>query len=192
MAASTSSTSTASTVTPPPEPQLPTVKQAGSSSQAISNTVSPPPPKSATPVAPLATTTPAETHRAVVPEPLNPYPGPYYTPNCGMDPINGGTNRDTVFHATDASKILFISDQSIHDQIAVGSKSILIPKRMTGWLYFPNGRKYRVDNGAVSSIVDRNGNTTSISSSASPIGITDPLNRYIHISVGGSPGRIER
>jgi hypothetical protein len=71
-------------------------------------------------------------------------------PNCQTDPINGGTDRGRTFRSTDGTDLIFIADSDVHDQPAVGTKSELVPRMMSGWLLFPDGRKFRIDSGAVS------------------------------------------
>jgi hypothetical protein len=106
-------------------------------------------------------------------------------PNCQTDPINGGTDRGRVFRSTDAASLIFIADADVRDKVAQASKySELTPVMMAGWLLFPDGRKFRVDSGRVSSITDRNGNQTTISGGT----VTDPLARQIQIATGTSAG----
>lgn len=117
-------------------------------------------------------------------EPLSPYSPPNYLPSCNMDPIHGGPNRGTVFRSADASDLLFISDSNIQEQIAVPtSDPELYPVWASGWLLFPNGRKYRIVNGLVTMIEDRNGNRTTLTyGSAGPNKITDSAGRVTEIS----------
>ncbi|HEX3681393.1 MAG TPA: hypothetical protein VHU83_02545, partial [Bryobacteraceae bacterium] len=105
-------------------------------------------------------------------------------PNCQTDPINGGTDRGRTFRSTDGTDLVFIADSDVHDQPAVGTKSELVPRMMAGWLLFPDGRKFRIDSGEVSSITDRNGNQTTLSGGT----VTDPLGRTIRIAEGTSAG----
>lgn len=103
---------------------------------------------------------------------------PYTTPNCGISP-QSGTDRGRVFRADDASDIVFIADNEVIDQIAYGTK--VGPGNMqhilSGWVLFPDGHKQRVDSGATTSLVDRNGNQISVGST-----ITDPLGRTVNIA----------
>ena len=103
---------------------------------------------------------------------------PYAQPQCNMNPFTTGTNRGRTFRAMDSSNILFIADQDVIDQVAILKNTWLVPKSMSGWLLFPDGQKYRVDGGAISRIVDRNGNQITFNGSA----ITDALGRPITVT----------
>jgi YD repeat-containing protein len=97
---------------------------------------------------------------------------------------NGGCNgpgpsRGTEFSSTDGSAVTFVSDSTIYD--ASYGNAMFYP---SGVLVMRDGTRYRIDNGRVSWIRDRNGNKTSytydiynrITSS------TDSLNRQVTIT----------
>ena len=105
---------------------------------------------------------------------------PYTQPQCSMNPLTTGTNRGRVFRATDTSDLLFIADSPVIDVVAIGEHGVLLPVKMSGWLLFPDGVKYRVDAGAVSRIVDRNGNQIKFSGGT----ITDALSRTVTLNNG--------
>ena len=90
-----------------------------------------------------------------------------------------------MFRSTDGTDLIFIADSDVRDKIAQASKyAELTPVMMAGWLLFPDGRKFRLDSGKVSSITDRNGNQTTLSGGT----VTDPLGRTIQIATGASAG----
>ncbi len=68
---------------------------------------------------------------------------------CG--PSNG-PSRGTVFKSFDGSAMTFVSDTPLEDKWAARFAPV------SGNLYMKNGVRYRVDNGNVSRITDRNGN----------------------------------
>lgn len=70
------------------------------------------------------------------------------------DPMGGNYTPKTLGHiflSVDGSGVKFISDE----EAWVG---VVLPK--TGYLYFPNGLRYRIEDGFVMSIEDKNGNKT--------------------------------
>jgi len=102
-----------------------------------------------------------------------------------------GTSRGTAFSSTDSSGLKFIADTDISDAAqAVTNFEIL--SYPTGNLMWPDGTRYRIVNGRVSSIRDRNGNLISFQYDVSGFlaTVTDSLNRTIqvtnHFSTGGS------
>jgi RHS repeat-associated protein len=70
---------------------------------------------------------------------------------AACSPTNG-PNRGTVFESWDGSGMTFISDSPIEDKWNVTAEGA------TGNLYLKNGVKYRIENGNVMKITDRNGN----------------------------------
>ena len=86
-------------------------------------------------------------------------------------------SRGTTFAGMDGSDITFIADTAISDSVYSLADD---GAHQTGWLYFPNGTKYRIDNfGNVASIIDRNGNTASLTYPDDDIAVTDALGRAI-------------
>lgn len=96
----------------------------------------------------------------------------------------GGASRGTVFVTSDGTAVTFISDTAVFDQVTKGSFKIY----PSGYLMFPDGRRYRIDQGYVSSIRDRNGNLVTLNHGSTSFGpvtqITDSLNRTINITYG--------
>jgi RHS repeat-associated protein len=98
--------------------------------------------------------------------------------------------RGTVFISSDGSAITFESDFPITDDHYTPGPLIY---GVTGYLKFPNGVIYRVVQGLVTSIRDRNGNQLSFMYGTNPtnqttyqkvIEIKDSLNRLVSISYG--------
>jgi len=73
------------------------------------------------------------------------------TAYCGSPP-DPGSSRGTVWITSDGSFITFVSDTVITDLDAT--------LYLSGYLMFPDGRRYRIDNSKVSWIRDRDGNLT--------------------------------
>jgi RHS repeat-associated protein len=92
---------------------------------------------------------------------------------CG-DPTALGASRGRVFVTTDGSAATFISDAAIYDlsrSNAVTGNRLFFPY---GILKFKDGTTYRIENGFVTWIRDRNGNRV--------YGGADPLNRRITVT----------
>jgi YD repeat-containing protein len=106
---------------------------------------------------------------------------------CASPPVD--PLRGTVFGTADGTSMTFVSDSPIYDSI--GGSFLIYP---LGHLTFPNGLRYRIDNGRVTSIRDRNGNRLTFTydryREGLPEGrvssITDSLNRY----EAGAPTKI--
>jgi len=88
-----------------------------------------------------------------------------------------GQSRGTVWYSTDGSAMTFISDAPISDE------TFFAITRPSGNLMMKDGTKYRIDEGRVTSIRDRNGNviTFSYPGGWGEIVITDPLKRVIEV-----------
>ena len=100
------------------------------------------------------------------------------SPNAGCS-----HSRGTNFVSVDGTSITFVSDSVINDDWANGPD----PARPTGYLLFPNGTRYRVENGLVMWIRDRNGNKVSYvyeaySNVSRVKTITDALGRIITVN----------
>jgi RHS repeat-associated protein len=102
---------------------------------------------------------------------------PYYA-NGGP-----GASRGTVFATADGTAVTFISDTTIYDTNAFGSINNAGVFRVSGYLIFRNGVRYRIDGGLVSWIRDRNGNQLTFGYGRLGVtSITDSLNRRVTIS----------
>src|SRR5271165_3812728 len=132
-------------------------------------------------------------------------PNPQYS--CLTDPLYGGPSRGRVFEATDGSGATFVADldlngMGIYDAITKAAR-LGLPKQpnlnpavgdghgLAGWLLFKDGSRYQTDtNGNVEKIVDRLGNTTTLSTdSMTYLNITDSLGRTINVTYGNlEPG----
>ena len=93
-----------------------------------------------------------------------------------------GPSRGTVFKAHDGSGITFVSDTAILDYLAASDN--LTP---SGNVYFKNGVRYRIDNGGVSRITDRNGNWINFTYNASGYIATDSLGRETTVTEQSYP-----
>jgi RHS repeat-associated protein len=102
-----------------------------------------------------------------------------WTSPCQNATPSSSWKRGVFFHsASGAAQIEFVSDTYLWDsQEAYQGQA-------SGYLYFPNGTTYRVDNSLVSWMEDRNGNeiTFSYNSNNALTSISDPLGRTISIN----------
>jgi RHS repeat-associated protein len=105
------------------------------------------------------------------------------------DQLNGGqpivtrcanTSRGQVFVTADGSSATFISDTPIFDaKYQVGAGNLIAP---SGHLMLRDGTRYRIDNGLVSWMRDRNGNRLTFAYNLGSVtSITDSLNRQVTI-----------
>jgi RHS repeat-associated protein len=98
-----------------------------------------------------------------------------------------GFNREKLFVTADGSAATFISDTNIVDYITVPStgNDLFYP---SGYLLLRDGTRYRFDNGTVSWLRDRNGNTVSFTYDAFKRAtvIKDSLNRQVTITYATS------
>jgi RHS repeat-associated protein len=108
---------------------------------------------------------------------------------CNGD-ANGNGNaqsRGTVFVSTDGSAATFVSISTIYDCMYYAGCS----GGVNGWLFFPNGLRYTINNGDVSEIRDRNGNEVTFCepgwSGCSGFSATDPLGRTTNITYATFP-----
>jgi len=102
--------------------------------------------------------------------------------NVGIcDPT--GFNRGRIFVTADGTAATFISDQDISDYIFVpsGGNDLIYA---SGYLLLRDGTRYRFDNGTVSWLRDRNGNTITFTYDAFKRATTikDSLNRQVSIT----------
>jgi YD repeat-containing protein len=90
-----------------------------------------------------------------------------------------GAARGTVFVTADGTAATFISDSPIYDWTASFSTSF----SPSGYLLLRDGTRYRIDNGLVTWMRDRNGNKLSFTYSGPKVtSITDSLNRQVTIA----------
>ena len=110
--------------------------------------------------------------------------------NQGSPHFNGCSttpySRGKVFVSHDGSSATFISDQNVHDPL-VGEGLHAIASwadtDLNGYLFLRDGTRYRITNGYVTEIRDRNGNTITFTSNATfDLIITDSLNRQITVN----------
>jgi RHS repeat-associated protein len=93
-------------------------------------------------------------------------------------------NRGRVFVSTDGTGVTFISDTDILD-----SEGLMLSQfDPSGHLLMPDGSRYRIDDGRVMWIRDRNGNKISFQYGWGGVSkITDSLNREVNIAYGIDP-----
>jgi RHS repeat-associated protein len=101
--------------------------------------------------------------------------------NCSSP---NGASRGTVFVTTDGTAMTFISDSIIYDSKSSTGSAPIYP---SGLLLFRNGTRYRIDNGAVSWIRDRNGNQMTFATVNGVYTITDSLNRQVTVAPVNDP-----
>ena len=101
---------------------------------------------------------------------------PGNVPYC---PTSSTVNRGRIFTTADGKSATFISDDDIYDSITAGSPAQFGP---SGYLKWKDGTVYRIDEGNVTWIRDRNGNKLSFTYTSYLLtSITDSLNRQITI-----------
>ena len=101
--------------------------------------------------------------------------------NCNL---TNNINRGTVFKTADGSSATFIiSGSAIYDWESYSESQVFSP---SGYLIFRDGTRYRIENGLVKEIRDRNGNRVIYTYDGSDrvSSITDSLNRQITFSYG--------
>ncbi len=111
---------------------------------------------------------------------------PYRVPNyCNSNQSSWDGGRGRRYASRDGSGLVFLSDATISDGYSVGSGRVIDP--VTGYLDFPDGTTYRITNGSVSWIRDRNGNTILFSydpGSHRVTQITDQNGRVTNVTYG--------
>src|ERR1051325_8434047 len=103
--------------------------------------------------------------------------------NVGPGCQGGGAYRGKVFSSRNGAGMTFISEADIWDQSEpndIGYEEVFTP---TGYLMMPNGTRYRIENGLVKWIRDRNGNRLDFvyDTYGRVQQITDSLNRIITV-----------
>jgi RHS repeat-associated protein len=110
-------------------------------------------------------------------------PVPVEQARCN-DASNTGANRGRHFLSADGSAVTFVSDVDIDDEVRVSTSSlgswVFNP---SGVLYMRDGTSYRIDNGVVSLIRDRNGNQVTFYYGTTTV-ITDSLGRKVTVEYG--------
>jgi RHS repeat-associated protein len=91
-----------------------------------------------------------------------------------------GASRGTVFISADGTAMTFIADSPIVDYVGIAAQTIA----PSGYLMLRDGTRYRIDNGAVTWIRDRNGNriTFAYPSTSNELVVTDSLNRQVTVT----------
>lgn len=90
----------------------------------------------------------------------------------------GPASRGTVFVTTDGTSATFVSDTPVYDEPMPGYEPIIFP---SGYLMLKDGTRYRIDDGNVSWMRDRNGNKLIFTPMANGFTVTDSLNRQITV-----------
>jgi RHS repeat-associated protein len=103
-------------------------------------------------------------------------------PLRGIGPCasGGGASRGTTFISSDGTAVTFISDTAIVDNITIASVARLFYP--SGYLMLRDGTRYRIDNGTVTWLRDRNGNKVSFAYAGDSMIVTDPLNRKVTVN----------
>jgi RHS repeat-associated protein len=108
---------------------------------------------------------------------------PLSVPNC----TGTGSNRGRFFITADGTSATFISDSDIFDYglVSLVGQIVFFP---SGYLMLRDGARYRIDNGLVSWMRDRNGNrlTFTYDSFGRVTSVTDSLNRQVTVAYGVS------
>lgn len=94
-----------------------------------------------------------------------------------------GLNRGRLFRSVDGSAVTFVSDADVVDRIYVDYPDEFA---VSGYLYQPDGTRYRVVNGQVTQSRDRNGNlvTFGYDQNGRVGSVTDSLGRVVTIEYG--------
>jgi RHS repeat-associated protein len=102
-------------------------------------------------------------------------------------PSVNGFDRGTVFVSADGSMSTFVSDADIYDQAGIGVPEL---HTVSGFMLLKDGTRYRIDNGLVSWIRDRNGNLVTFNYDANSrvTSIKDSLNRQVTIAYDVAEG----
>ena len=118
--------------------------------------------------------------------------------STGGQPANNGNcnylnppSRGTVFVTADGSAATFISDATIYDQVIAPGPSEIYP---SGHLMLRDGTRFRILNGNVIWMRDRNGNklTFGYDSNNNVQTITDSLNRVMTMTRNTGPGTFDQ
>jgi len=101
-------------------------------------------------------------------------------PATVSNPCGSGASRGTIFITADGTAATFISDSTIYDDPQSRHVSMIYP---SGYMLLGDGTRYRIDNGNVTWMRDRNGNRLSFAYASGRVTvITDSLNRQISIT----------
>ena len=99
-------------------------------------------------------------------------------PGIGLCASGGGASRGTVFISADGTAATFISDTQIVDSVALSPRAF----GPSGYLMLRDGTRYRIDNGNVTWLRDRNGNKVGFAYSGNSMIVTDSLNRRVTVN----------
>jgi RHS repeat-associated protein len=101
-------------------------------------------------------------------------------PSCPASPNSPGASRGKVFVTADGTAATFISDTTIYDYIQA---SPWASQFVSGYLMLRDGTRYRIDDGRITWLRDRNGNYSKFAydEHTNTVTITDSLNRRITI-----------
>jgi hypothetical protein len=104
---------------------------------------------------------------------------------------NQGPSRGTVFLSVDGSGATFISDTTIYDNLYLPDQPSAAPGG-SGYLLLRDGTRYRIDDGSVAWMRDRNGNKLSFAHDANKrvTSITDSLNRQVTVAYDVNEGGV--
>ncbi len=96
-----------------------------------------------------------------------------------VSPVSGGFNRGTIFVTADGNTATFVSDWDIRDDPTFGQG--FYDARPDGYMMFKDGTRFRVDDGTVSWMRDRNGNKVTFGYDflRRVTSVTDSLNRQV-------------
>ena len=102
-----------------------------------------------------------------------------------------GFNRGKVFITADGSSATFTSDTDVVDYVFDNPANI----PPDGYMMLKDGARFRIENGVVTWMRDRNGNKASFTYDVTwnrLTGVTDSLNRQVTITYGSGPGTYDR
>ncbi|MFY9571918.1 MAG: hypothetical protein WAV20_11010, partial [Blastocatellia bacterium] len=105
-----------------------------------------------------------------------------YASICGP-----GSSRGTVFNTSDGTSATFISDSVISDAAFTDEYKTFTP---SGFLMLRDGTRYRIDQGKVTWMRDRNGNQINVSYPLGQLIITDSLNRKVTVELDVNGGSV--
>ncbi len=108
---------------------------------------------------------------------------------CNQTPASVDAGRGMLFKSTDGSALQFLSDSNVLDYTSPGFGEA--DTKVSGYLVFPNGITYRIDNAQVSWIRDRNGNKITLEyNSSAQVYVTWYLPVNVLSQITDSLGRI--
>jgi RHS repeat-associated protein len=109
-----------------------------------------------------------------------------YSYTC--DVAHPGFNRGKVFVTIDGTAATFIADADVYDERRMGVLNGIMPFYPSGYLLLRDGTRYRVQDGLIKWIRDRNGNQTVFEYNGTRIHkVTDSLAREVRFEVSSDP-----